>query len=98
MNDQAVVCRGQALCDLYSVVRSLAHGDGAFGQALAQGLPLEQFRNQVGGTALETDVINGKYVGMVKRGSSPSLLLKAAQMVGVIARSRPDQLQGNITS
>ncbi len=35
---------------------------------------------------------------MVQRGRGPSFLLEAAQMVGVIAGSRPDQLQGNIAS
>src|SRR5580658_1734168 len=35
---------------------------------------------------------------MVQRGGGPSFLLEAAQMVRIVARGRPDQLQCNVAS
>jgi hypothetical protein len=35
---------------------------------------------------------------VVESGRGPGLLLKAAQMIGIIARGRPNEFQGNIAS
>src|ERR1035438_6287676 len=96
MNNEPVMSGGKALSDLESIVRGVPHGDGTFGQPLAQVFPLEQFRDNVRHRAFETNVVDRKDVGMVQRGCGPRFLLEAPQMVWIITGSRPDQLQRDI--
>src|ERR1700722_3542662 len=98
MNDFSVVRGSKAVGNLKGVIRGLATWDWAFFQALAQAFSLEQFGDNVGQAALETDVVNGEDVRVIQGGRGPRLLFKAPQMIRIVARSRPNQPQRDMAT
>src|ERR1700722_4896062 len=98
MNDFALMRGGKAVGNLEGIVRGLPHWDWAFFQTLAQVFSLEQFGDNVGHAALESDVINGEDVRVIQGGGGSRLLFEAAQMIRIVAGSRPNQLQCDIAS
>src|ERR1700686_5373092 len=98
MNDFSLMCGGKAVGNLEGVIRGLAHWDWAFVQTLAEVFSLEQFGDNVGHSTLKADVVNGQDVRVVQRGGGSRLLFEAAQMIRIVAGSRPNQLQRDIAS
>ena len=90
MNDFSLMRGSKAVGNLKGVIRGLATWDWAFFQALAQAFSLEQFGDNVGQAALETDVVNGEDVRVVQRGSGTCFLFEAPQMIRIVAGSRPN--------
>jgi len=63
---------------------------------LAQGLPFEQFRNNVGGAVINTYVVDGKNIWMAEGGGSSSFLLKAPNAILIGRRCRTNDFDGNV--
>src|ERR1700722_10801195 len=98
MNDFSLVCGSKAVSNLEGVIRGVPHWDWAFFQTLAQVFSLEQFGDNVGHTAFEADIVNRQDVRVVEGGGGSRLLFEAAQMIRIVAGSRPNQLQCDIAS
>src|SRR5579863_413192 len=98
MNNEPVMGGGEAVRNLEPVIGGLANRDGAFGKALAQRLALQQLRDDVRRSAFETDVVNSKNTRMVQRGGGAGFLFEAAQMIGIVAGGRANQLQRDVAA
>src|ERR1051326_9334427 len=96
MDNMAFVGGSERVCHLNGIACRFARREWAFRKELAQRLSHQQFGNNVGSAALQTDVIDGEDVGMIQGGGGAGLLLKTAQVVGIVARAGPDQLQTDI--
>src|SRR5579859_1431922 len=98
MDNKAFVGGGKATRDLQSVIGSLRNGDGTLGKTPAQGLALQQFGDNIRGGALKADIINGEDVGVIQGGGGARFLLESAQVIGIVAGSGPNQLEGNVAT
>jgi|HubBroStandDraft_1064217.scaffolds.fasta_scaffold00024_30 hypothetical protein len=83
MDDAFVVGGGEAASDLHGVLGGAALGERTGVHLLAQGLALQQFRDEIMEVPLGTDVVDGEDVGVVDCAQHSSLILKALQPLGV---------------
>ena len=65
-------------------------------QAFAQGLPFEQLGDDVRGTIVHADVINGNDIGMTQSSGGAGLLLKTAQAVLIMGQRGFEYLDGDV--
>ena len=96
MNDAAIMRRDQALDDLLRVVEGQTNRQGSLRQPFAQGLALQQFTNDVGRSVDEAHVVNGDNIGMIQCRRGTGFQFEPAEMIGIIAGSRPDHLQSYV--
>ncbi len=68
MDEPFVMRRGQPARDLARDLDGLACRERSVGQALPQGLPLEQFRHRVGDGAIRAEVVDPEHVRVCQCG------------------------------
>ena len=88
MHDSLLVCRAEAVGDLKRVVDGLLRREAASCQSRAQRLAFEKLLHDVGRIVVTADVVDGRDVGVVQDARRPSLLLEAAQALGVGRKGR----------
>src|SRR5215468_5581895 len=94
----AVVRCAESLSNLGGIASRLPDGNRASHEPLPKRLSLEQFFNDVWGLSFEPNIIDSDNVGMIQGGGSAGFLLKSSQMIGIVARRRPNQLQRYVAS
>src|SRR6516164_9271536 len=77
VNDPFAMGCIQSICDLNTQRERCRDIKRLFGNALAKGLALEKFHHQERMAGGFSDIIDGADIGMVERGSGPSLALEA---------------------
>src|SRR5262249_33929601 len=83
VHDPALVGGGETECDLRGVVDTLPDWERRAANALAQGLPFQQFEAHVRRPLGRSEVVDRQNVRMVQRADGARLLLEALQTVGV---------------
>ena len=83
MNDALVVRGGQSMGDLDAVVDGFANRERAALQRMTQRFADEQFGDEVRRAVEDSELVDGKDVGVVESRSGLGFLLEAAQTVGV---------------
>ena len=78
----------QPVGDLDGELDRLAKRQRGAVQPVAQALPVEQLRNDVGRPVVLADVVDGDDVRVVERGGGPRFELEAAQPIGVSGEGR----------
>jgi len=66
MDDAFFVRGGEAASNLLRVIDGFAGGECAVAQAVAEGLALQQFGDDIGRATIFTNIKDGKYVWMVQ--------------------------------
>ena len=74
VDDSLLMCRRQPVCDMHSVVESLALRQHASVQHLAQAFAFQKLGNQKRSAVVLADVEDGKDIGMVQRRNRPRFL------------------------
>ena len=98
MDDVLVVGSGDAAGDLQAVIQRLAQGEGALGEALAQGAAAQKLGDQVGQAVLGADVVDGQDVGVADGASGAGLLLEAKKALGIAGELLGKDLDGDVVA
>ena len=85
MDDRAVVCGGEAACDIHRVSNRPRPRQGYASQMLAQSQAVEQLRHHIGRGVQSTDVMNDENIWMIQRARRSRLLLETAESIGIAA-------------
>ena len=96
MDDALFVRGGQAAGDLLGVVDGFAGSERAVAQAVAEGLALEQFGDDVGRAVFLADIEDGENVGMVQRRGRAGFLREALQALGIGGERCGQNLDGDV--
>ncbi len=88
MDDPLLVRRRQPGGSLKRVVGGPPQRQGTAGQAVAQGLPLQQFRDDIRRAFVGSDVKDSEDIGMVQRPCGSNFQLETPQPVRVAGHGR----------
>src|SRR5262249_19671737 len=72
--------------------------DASFIEAMPQGLPFQQFRDDIRSRARKADIVDGKNVWVIQRRGGSRFLLESPEVGGVVTGFGPDQLEGDIAT
>ena len=86
--------RPRAICCAYST--ALREGEGTVAQAVAEGLTLQQFGDDVGRTTVVANVVDRKNVRVVESSGGAGFLREALQAFRVHREGRGKNLDGDI--
>jgi hypothetical protein len=83
MDDASLVRCCQATCNLQTVIDGFVDGERSFLESFPQGLPFQEFGDEITYAVLRAHVIDGNNVWMAKRCNAARFLLETAYPLSV---------------
>jgi hypothetical protein len=83
MRDALRVCGSQARSDLPPVINGSIDAEFSAFQTITERFTIQQFGDEMGGSLVGTDIVDGKNIRMTQRSSSLRFYLKTPQPVRV---------------
>ena len=96
VHDALLVGGGEAPCDLDGELHRLARAQRAAGHAVAEGLALQQLRDDIGRAVVLPEIVDGDDVGVVEDAYGFGLVLEAADPVFVDRDLGVEDLEGHV--
>ena len=95
MNDAATVGFVEAVGDLRAELQNLVEGEGAFFEALGEGLAFDALHDEIVDAILMADVVEHADVGMIEAGNSFGFAFETLFLHGIGRKMRGKNLDGD---